>query len=292
MRDPPLGAEPGAVLGASRGEGITAAVLARDEAAFVGPCLASLGWADARLVLVDARTRDATAAIARQSADRVFVAPFESFPRFRNRALALAETSWLFFVDADERVSPALAAEVRRAVADAAEDGTVGYWVPRHNVIRGRPVRGAGWSPDYQLRVLRRGAARYDAASLVHEVATLDGPAGWLREPLVHYNYATLREFVSKQGHYAALDARAGWWRGERPRARGLVGQPAREFWRRFATLGGYRDGALGFLLAAYLAYAAYQRTRALGRLWRERGSPPVRGLAGVPRAGREVSPG
>jgi glycosyltransferase involved in cell wall biosynthesis len=250
-------------------------VLARDEARFIGPCLASLAWADALLVLIDDRTTDATAAIAREHTHQVHVVPFESFPRFRNRALALARTEWVFFVDADERVPPALAAEARAAVARAAEDGTVGYWVPRRNCIRRQWVRGAGWSPDYQLRLLRRGAARYAPGGLVHEVAALDGPAGWLRAPLVHLNYDTLGEFVAKQRRYAALEAWMRWRQGERVRARAYLGQPAREFWRRYVALGGYQDGALGLLLAAYLAYAAWLRTRQLARLWRERGAPP-----------------
>jgi len=269
---------------AAQGPGITGAVLARDEAAFIGPCLASLGWADAVLVLVDDRTADATAEIARQHTDQVRVVPFESFPRFRNRALALAQTEWVFFVDADERVPRALAAEARDAVARAAADGTAGYWVPRRNRIRGQWVRGAGWSPDYQLRLLRRTAARYAPGGLVHEVAALDGPAGWLREPLIHLNYDTLAEFVAKQRRYAALEAETRWRQGERVRARAYLGQPAREFWRRYVTLGGRRDGALGLLLAAYLGYAALLRTRRLARLWRERGVPPRVAAGSAPR--------
>lgn len=255
---------------------MTGVVLARDEAGFIGPCLESLAWADALLVVVDARTTDDTAAIARRHTEQVHVVPFESFPRFRNRALALAATDWVFFVDADERVTPALAAEVRAAVVRAEQDGTAGYWVPRRNRIRGQWVSGAGWSPDYQLRLLRCSAARYPTSGLVHEVATLDGPAGWLHEPLLHYNYDSLAEFVIKQRRYATLEAWSLWRRGERVRRRAHVGQPLREFWRRYATLGGYRDGPLGLVLAAYLAYAAWQRTRALARLWERRGAPPL----------------
>ncbi len=251
-----------------------AAVLARDEARYIAPCLESLGWADELLVLVDDRTRDDTAAIARQYTSCVHVLPFESFPRFRNRALELARADWVLFVDADERVSEALAAEARAAVARAAGDGTAGYWVPRRNRICGRWVRGAGWSPDYQLRLLRRAAARYETTGLVHEVAALDGPLGHLRARLVHYNYESLGEFVAKQRRYAALEAWTRWRRGERVRGRMYVGQPLREWWRRYVELRGYRDGALGLLLAGYMAYAAFQRTRALARLWERRGAP------------------
>ena len=111
-----------------------------------------------------------------------------------------------------------------------------------------------------------------------------DGPAGWLREPLIHLNYDTLAEFVAKQRRYAALEAETRWRQGERVRARAYLGQPAREFWRRYVTLGGRRDGALGLLLAAYLGYAALLRTRRLARLWRERGVPPRVAAGSAPR--------
>src|SRR5579883_3205739 len=212
------------------GPALTAAVIARDEAALLAGCLESLAWADARLVLVDARSRDATAAIAARYTPHVHREPFRSFPQFRNRALALATTPWVLFVDADERVPPALAAEIRAVLARAEAEGVAGYWLPRRNRVR--------------------------------------GPTRHLREPLLHHNYDTLAEFVAKQRRYAVLEAYAWWRQGQPPqRARALVGQPLREFWRRYVTLGGYRDGALGLVLAAYLAYAAWQRTRLLRRL-------------------------
>jgi glycosyltransferase involved in cell wall biosynthesis len=250
------------------GPALTAAVIARDEAALLAGCLESLAWADARLVLVDARSRDATAAIAARYTPHVHREPFRSFPQFRNRALALATTPWVLFVDADERVPPALAAEIRAVLARAEAEGVAGYWLPRRNRIRGRWMRGAGWWPDYQLRLLRRDAVYFEPDGLVHEVACVHGPTRHLREPLLHHNYDTLAEFVAKQRRYAVLEAYAWWRQGQPPpRARALVGQPLREFWRRYVTLGGYRDGALGLVLAGYLAYAAWQRTRLLRRL-------------------------
>lgn len=244
---------------------VTAAVLARDEADFLEGCLASVGWADELLVLVDAATRDATVEIARHYTERVEVRPFANFPRQRNLALDLASSHWVLFVDADERVPPALAVEIRQALAKGSD--AAGFWIPRRNLICGRWVHTAGWWPDRQLRLLRRGAARYDEAEHVHEVARLDGAAGALAEPLLHLNYETLGEFRAKQGRYAGLEARALYERGARGRRRSLLGQPVREFWRRFVELGGYRQGGLGLALSLLMAEARHRTHRELRAL-------------------------
>lgn len=235
---------------------LTAAVIARDEEPRIEACLASLGWADEMLVVVDAATRDATREVARRRGARVVDRAFDSFAAQRDAALALAEGDWVLFVDADERVTPALRDEVRARLV--APGGCVGFWIPRRNVLMGRVVRYAGWSPDYQLRLLARGHAHYDPRRVVHEVPLLDGPIGYLSEPLVHFNYRSLSEFISKQERYTRLEARR--WLGtygRRPRRRALVGQPLREFWRRYVQLEGYREGGLGLVLCVALAWYA-----------------------------------
>lgn len=241
---------------------VTAAVLARDESDFLEGCLASVGWADELLVLVDAATRDTTVETASRYTERVEVRPFAGFPRQRNLALDLAGSCWVLFVDADERVPPSLATEIRWTLAGGADP--VGFWIPRRNLIRGRWVRTAGWWPDRQLRLLKRGAAQYDAAEHVHEVARLDGSAGTLSQPMLHLNYETLGEFRDKQRRYARLQARALYEGGVTARRRSLLGQPVREFWRRFAELGGYRQGWLGLELSLLMAEAKYRTYREL----------------------------
>jgi glycosyltransferase involved in cell wall biosynthesis len=227
-------------------------------------CLGSLRWADELLVLVDAASRDGTAEVARRHTERVVVVPFAGFPRQRNQALDLLTTGWALFVDADERVPPSLAAEVRRAVAG--RSAVDGFWIPRRNLICGRWVRGAGWWPDRQLRLLKRGRAAYDESDRVHEVARLDGVAGTLAEPLLHLNYETLSEFRAKQARYAGLEARALWERGARARPRNLILQPIREFRRRFLELAGYRQGWLGLQLSLLMAEAKFATYRELLR--------------------------
>jgi glycosyltransferase involved in cell wall biosynthesis len=234
---------------------ITAAVIARDEEAMIGDCLRSIDWADDLLVVVDAATRDRTREIAASRGARVAEQPFSNFAAQRDQVLTLASGEWVLFVDADERVPPALRDEVLHSVASAGE--RVGFWIPRDNYLCGRLMRAAGWYPDYQLRLLKRGAARFDPRRVVHEQALLDGPAGHLRNALVHLNYRTLGEFVRKQERYASLEAQRWLATYGRPRLRALLGQPAREFVRRYVRLRGYREGMLGLLLSVLLAWYA-----------------------------------
>ena len=234
---------------------LTGAVIARDEERTLADCLASLAFADEQLVLVDAATRDATRQVARGFGARVEERTFDNFAAQRDAALGLSRGDWVLFVDADERVPPALRAEVLRLVADPR--GCRGFWIPRHNYLMGRLVTHAGWFPDHQLRLLERRAAHFDPLRPVHELALVDGPVGYLHTPLVHFNYASLGEFITRQERYARLEAERWLAAYGHPRPRALVGQPAREFWRRYVQLQGYRDGLLGLVLSALMAYYA-----------------------------------
>lgn len=248
--------------------GVTAIVLTLDEAEHLPGCLATLGFADG-VIVVDSGSRDATCAIAAAAGATVAVHPFVNYSRQRQHALTLSPTRWVLFVDADERVPPALADAVRRAVGAADGDGAVcGYWIPRRNLFWGRALRGGGWWPDRQLRLLDAGRAHFDPDRAVHERAALDGPSGVLDHPLEHLNYASWAEFRAKQRRYAALDAERRRAEGWRFRPRQLVGQPLRVLFDRFVRLGGWRDGGLGLALALHMAW---YEVRTLWRLRRAR---------------------
>lgn len=247
-----------------RAEEVTAVVLTLNEAEHLPDCLKSLDWVG-DLLVVDSGSADGTAEIAAASGARVVTYQFHNFAEQRNFALGLVTTPWVLFVDADERVPPELAAEIRRATTA----GYVGYWIPRRNLILGRWVRGGGWWPDYQLRLFRVGFGRYDPDRPVHEVVRVDGPVGRLENPLLHINYTTVGEVFAKQARYARLEALQLARQGVRPRPYRFFTFPAREFYRRFVRLGGYRDGWVGLLLAAAMAWQAVIVLRELGRVGR-----------------------
>jgi (heptosyl)LPS beta-1,4-glucosyltransferase len=233
---------------------LTIAIIARDEARHIAGCLASVaGFAAELLVLLDERTRDATEAIAQEYGAQVVREPWRGFAAQRNRALALAHGEWVLFLDADERVTPELGREITTVLAG--NTPAVGYWIPRHNMFFGRALRGGGWYPDHQLRLLRRDAAHYDETRFVHEFARLAGPAARLHGHMIHHNIEQLGEFWVKQSRYALAEARMLDAEGRRTRWRNFLGAPIREFVRRYLYLGGWRDGALGLFLCAALAW-------------------------------------
>jgi glycosyltransferase involved in cell wall biosynthesis len=231
---------------------LAAVILTYNEAHNVEWCILTLrGGADA-VIVWDSGSTDGTVERARRAGALVVQRPFDNYAGQRQAALDAIDAEWLLFVDADERVTPALMAEIQAATA---RQGVAGYWIPRRNWIVGHEVRGGGFSPDYQLRLLRRGAAHYAPERQVHEIVHLDGPAEHLTEPLIHHNYLTWEQFDRKQRAYAAYEARILAGQGIRPRPHNFVLQPWREFHRRFVALEGWRDGAFGFQLALRLAW-------------------------------------
>ncbi len=230
---------------------VMAAILTFNEAQHIRACLESVTWADGALV-VDCYSTDDTVALAEAAGARVIQHAWENYSVQRNVALdALQKADWVFFIDADERATLELAAEIR----DVAARAEAGWWVPRHNYIFGHRMRGAGWWPDYQLRLLRPDHARYDPQRAVHEEAIVNGELGHLQNPLIHYNYTTLAQFHAKQRRYSEYDAGILAGKGVRPRFYHPYTLAARHVWWRFVTLHGWKDGAHGLLLSGLMAY-------------------------------------
>jgi (heptosyl)LPS beta-1,4-glucosyltransferase len=243
---------------------LTAVILTLNEAEHITACLESLAWADRRLVF-DSYSQDETVSLAQAAGAEVSQSPFENYAQQRNAALDQLETDWVFFVDADERGTPQLAAEIRRVVAERPEHG---WYVPRHNYIFGKLTKGAGWYPDHQLRLFKHGYVRYERP--VHEIAVVDGTIGYLENPLIHYNYRDAAHFHAKQRAYSSFDAKILWQEGVRPRPHNFILQPLRHFWWRYVTLNGYRDGWHGLRLTLFMMYYEWVKYRKLAWFWRK----------------------
>ncbi|MCS7285614.1 MAG: glycosyltransferase family 2 protein [Anaerolineae bacterium] len=232
-------------------KGITALVLTLNEEKNIEECLQTLLWAD-KLIVLDSGSSDRTVEIAWRMGAEVFFHPFQNYADQRNFALQLVQTDWVLFIDADERVTPELAQEIREAVE---KESICGWWIPRKNYICGRWVRHGGWYPDYQLRLLRPEKAHYDSAWEVHEIVVVEGGTGYLRHHIIHYNYRTWPEFIARQKVYLPLEVRTLRKRGIKAKPWSPFSMPLREFWRRYFKLEGYKDGLYGLILALAMAF-------------------------------------
>ncbi len=231
---------------------LVAIVLTLNEEAHLPDCLASLRFLTDRVIVLDSGSDDRTKEIATASGARVVAREFDGYASQRNAALNLVDDAeWVLFLDADERLTRAGADEIQEAVGTAGTD-LAAFWLPRLNVFFGRIMRGGGWWPDEQVRLLRRKRVRYDVSRQVHEVVEIDGASRTLREPMIHLNYASRPEFIRKQRLYTRR--RVEQSSEATPRRRAYIGAPIRELWRRFVRLKGYRDGLTGLFLAGVLA--------------------------------------
>ena len=244
-----------------------AIILTYNEAGHIKACIESVRFAD-HILVFDSFSTDDTVSIARESGAEVTQRRFDNYAGQRNAALQYVENKakWVLFVDADERVTPELADEVRAVIQDP---NFVAWRIPRFNYILGKLTKGAGWYPDYQTRLLRVGYAQYDPERQVHELVMLDGSEGTLREHFIHYNYASIQQFHAKQRRYSAYDAQIMYQTGIRVKPQNFILQPIRQFRWRFITLGGYRDGIHGLRLSLLMAEYELRKYVSLWNLWR-----------------------
>lgn len=243
---------------------LTAIVLTYNEADHILECLETLKFVDDCLVF-DSFSTDATVDLVQSAGLGLIQHEFENFAAQRNAALNAVANScdWVLFVDADERVSPELAEEIRTSIL---QRQYAGYQIPRHNYIFGKLTKGAGWYPDYQTRLLKIGKACYK--SPVHEVVELDGELGTLQHHFTHYNYKDLQQFLQTQRKYVKFDAKIMFDEGIKPKPQNYILQPLRHFKWRFLELSGYEEGWHGFRLSALMAWYEFRKYWILRGLW------------------------
>jgi glycosyltransferase involved in cell wall biosynthesis len=223
-------------------------IVAKNEAHNLSECLGAVSWASERVVVVDPASRDATLEIAESKGDVVIVRAFDDFASQRNCALAAASGDWVLSIDADERVTPALADEIRRVISDPANPYR-GFRVPIRSVILGRRFAYSGTQHDVPLRLFRRDCGRW--VGLVHETVELSGAAGALQNALGHRTIPNVGVFLKKLDHYTTLEAESLAGARRRFRTIDVTLRPLWTFFRLYVVKQGFRDGVEGFMFCA-----------------------------------------
>jgi glycosyltransferase involved in cell wall biosynthesis len=234
---------------------LSAIVITKDEAAKIGACLDSLAFCDERIV-VDGGSTDETVDIARANGARVEHHDWAGFGPQKNYALSLATGEWVLSIDADETVSPALAAEIERAIATPAADA---YEFPRLSMFCGRAMYHSAWYPDYVLRLFRRGTARFTDDS-VHERVVPQGPVARLTAHLDHTPVERIEQALARMDRYSTLAAEAMIKKGQRVWFLSGIFHGYWAFIRLYFLRLGFLDGKQGFLLAVATAEGSYYK--------------------------------
>ena len=231
--------------------GVTATIITLNESANIAAALESVAWTD-EIIVVDAQSADDTVAIARQYTDRVIVREWAGYIDQKNYAASVASHDWILSVDADERVTPALADEILAVLATDAASG--GYRVPRVSHYLGRWIRSTDWYPDYQLRLYDRRRARW-AGRYVHESVQADGPVGRLHANLQHFPYRDVSHHLRTIDRYSSLAARQMHEDGRRTGAWQMLLHADAAFLRNYVLRGGFKDGTAGLIVSMLNAY-------------------------------------
>jgi glycosyltransferase involved in cell wall biosynthesis len=240
---------------------LSVTVITHNESADIAAALESVAWAD-EIIVVDAESTDDTVAIARQFTDRVVVRPWPGYVAQKNHGASLASHDWILSLDADERVTPSLAAEIRASLSAAPAHPA--YRVPRVTWHLGRWIRTTDWYPDHQVRLYDRRAAQW-TGRYVHEAVAVNGPVGQLRGELQHFAYRDIADHLETIDRYTTLAARQMHETGRRAGLLQLAGHPPLAFLRNYIARGGFRDGVPGFIISAMNAYYVFLK---FAKLW------------------------
>lgn len=253
---------------------LSAVLIVKNEGGQIADCLKTIEWAD-EIIVMDSGSTDDTVAQARAQGAKIFVnAEWLGYGIQRQRAQEQASCDWVLMVDADERVTPELAAEIRSAVNG--NDQSRVYALPRLSYCFGRFIRHGGWYPDYVVRLYPRDAAAYGDERVHEKVRYGDNMSMVkLKGQLLHFTYRDLQHYLVKSAAYAAAWAEERGARGQRASLLQGVLHGVGCFVRMYVARTGFLDGPQGLLLALLSAHSTFAKYADLWTRGQQKSSGP-----------------
>lgn len=235
---------------------ITALIPCKNEIANIDACVAAARAVATEVLVADSGSTDGTLERAREIADRVIEREYIDSGDFKNWAIPQATHRWVFIIDADERVTSELAAEIQ--VRLAANENCHAYSVPRRNFFMGHPLDHGDWARDRVTRLILRDECRYRLYTDHSEIEVPAERLGNLTSKLVHYTAWDPDEYLVRMTHYAEQQAKLWLDRGKKPRWIHIALNAPMRFLRGYLWRAGFRDGAVGFHVACLTAYYSF----------------------------------
>ena len=242
---------------------LTVTVITKNESAHLEAALASVRWAD-EIVVVDSESTDDTVAIARRFTERLVVRAWPGYVAQNNHAASLASHDWILSLDADERVTPELSAEIRSTLSGSPAHAA--FRMPRVTWHLGRWIRTTDWYPDHQTRLYDRRLAKW-TGQYVHEAVSVNGTIGDLAGELQHVPYLDVSDHLETIDRYTTHAARQMREQGRRAGLLQLAGHPPLAFLRNYIARGGFKDGVPGFIISSLNAYYVFLKFAKLREL-------------------------
>lgn len=240
-------------------------LIVRNEADMIEECLKSVPFAD-EIIILDSGSTDNTVEIAKRFTDKVFETDWPGYGIQKGRALAKATGDWVLSIDADERITPELANEIKHTLNNTTADA---FNIPFHSYFLGKRIRFGDWRGEYHVRLFKREKAEFDEVP-VHENLIIDGTIASMRYPIKHYSYTDQAEIERKVQAYAEAGAQRLLDRGKRG---GLLIASLKSlfsFVRCYGIRLGFLDGIAGFKLAKSIAQYTFRRYCLVAKLRRK----------------------
>jgi len=235
---------------------ISATIIVRNEEDNIANVCETVSWVD-EIVIVDSDSSDKTVEIARRYTDKIFDREFKGYKDKHEYADAQTTGDWIFWIDADERVTTELR-EAILALKDKADNELAdGYRIARKTWYLDRWIKHSGWYPDYQMRLYRKDKSYWDGVA-PHQTARVDGRVETLDGEFLHYTKRSLSEHARVTDSYATLAAEHIANGGRKIGAFGIVSNAIAAFFRTYIFKQGFRDGVPGLIIAGFTAYGVF----------------------------------
>lgn len=226
-------------------------IITLNEEANIRACLESVKWAD-EILVSDSGSSDKTIEICKEYGAKVFIDEWHGFGKQKNLIASRAKNNWILNIDADERITPDLKAEIELVLNSGEYEG---YYIPRKNFFGNRWIKHCGWYPDYNLRLYRKDKGSFNERA-VHEAVQVDGKVGYLKNPLEHYTYKDISDYLKRMDKYSTLAAEEMLKEGKAAGSLDLVLRPCFTFFKMFILKKGFMDGYTGLILSGL--YSSY----------------------------------
>lgn len=236
---------------------ITAIIPCKNEAHNIEAVLTSVAWCD-EIMVVDSFSTDNTVELAKRFTSRILRHEYVNSANQKNWAIPQATHEWILLVDADERVSPELKAEIQ-TILSLEKNDTDAYWIGRKNFFLGKEIKYSGWQRDKVIRLFKRDTCRYEEKHVHAEIVT-NGKTDKLKNKLLHYTYKDIFHYLEKWDRYSTWSAEDAAKKIKNPNLFHFIIKPAFRFFKHYFIDLGFLDGYPGFIICSLAAKGVFMR--------------------------------